>query len=738
MKTTSILLGLLAASAGPLTAQSSCGDSLLAAADTAGAIADCEALAIGPPESAEGRYRAGRLLLARYLAGADTDADRDRAERHFKRAIEMAPDSARYVLAMAEIQRTKTLVFDRMEVDDYVNRAVELARTHGSGALDEIEYRAGVVAWERYEQLANRYQFIGTARTVDPYVMMNEWKDIEWFFESQVRPLGDDPGGDDRREAEEHLRAALASNAQHVDAAGLLAVLLLEVPSGEPEGTSAARREEAVEVGQAVVRAAPDSGRAWAVLGMALARAGQWVRAQAAYDSALQKMRPPEAAPYLNLGPLLKAIDQARYGEMTAAQQEQLRRLYWTVSQPLFLADVNETQIEYFTRMTYVIHRWSDPFRRLPGYDADRGQVYLRWGPPEIWASFGRGAQSQWDALSSLEGERNTIFWVYTSSQLRFMFSMTPGFGRTTFSGDFRTFYNEARSLFPVRFDNVPSVAEMDTVLVQFVQFRGEGAESTELGVFTFMPIGRMARGSPADELTLETAAMVRDGRMRDVQRARREETIDAGDSLQVERRTFRFELPPSEYLLRVEARLPAVERAARSTSLLRIRPFTADSLSLSDLLVAERVAPRDTAFTRWTDFFYVPSAGRFVPDDPVGLLWEIYNLTPDSTGIARYTVDVQVTVRNIERPNFAARILGGLGDAMGLSAKGDDHVALTYDRDVTAESGGRQVEYLMIDLEGAPLAEYALTIRVTDRVSGSSAETLRRIVVTDTPLVPR
>ena len=706
-------------------AQGACGDSALARADTTAAIADCEALALAPPENPEARFRAGRLLLARYYAGAQTDADRDRAERHFQRASELAPDSARYVMGLAEIARTKTLVFTRSQADNLMDRAVELARTHGSGDQAEIEYRAAVMDWERYEQLAHRYQFFGDAQTVDPYVMLNEWKDVQNFFENRVRPVDGDVGGDDRRAAEAHLRAALAADPRHPGAAGLLAVLLLE------EG----RVAEAVDAGRQVVRAAPDRGAAWAVLGMALVREERWEEARQAFDTALQRMTPAEAAPYRDLALLLKAVDEARFDAMTPAQQAELNRLYWAVSQPLYLTDVNEVQLEFFTRLTYVMHRWGDPFRGAPGYDTDRGAVFVRWGPPEIWASFGRGAQSQFDALSSLEGERNTIVWVYPASQLRFMFSMTPGFNRTTFAGDFRTFYNEVRELFPVRFDNVAAVAMMDTILVQFAQFRGEGAASTELGVYAFMPIGRMTRDATVEELEIETAAVVRDGRMRDVQRDRRTERIRAGDSLQVERRSFRFEVQPSEYLLRVEARLPGVARAARSTSSLVVRGYGADSLTMSDVLVADRVAPRDSAFTRWTDFFLQPSAGRFLPDDPVGLLWEIYNLTPDSLGVARYTVEVRFTVFNVERRNFAARIFGGLGDAMGLSAQGDEQVALAYDRQVTIAPGGRQVEYLMVDLEDAQLAEYGIAIRVTDHVATRSVEVLRRIVVTETPL---
>jgi GWxTD domain-containing protein len=712
----------------PAAAQGTpCGAAEIAARDTAAAIAACERAVAADPDQAEARYRAGRWYLARFLA-AQAVGDREKAFTLIDEATQLRPDSAKYWLALGEVHRTYGDVFRRMQVGGLVDRAVRTAHEHGSGELADIEFRAGVIAWERYEEQAHRYLFVGEAIAVDPYQMLNEWRDVETFFRVQVKPDPGDPGGDDRRASEERLRAALVAEPRHVAATGLLAVLL-----GEEQ-----RWAEAEEVGRMLVRAAPDSGRAWAVLGAAQARQGRWREAQAAYDTALARMSAAEAAPYRNLGLILKALDQVRVQAMTPAQRAQLEATYWAVSQPLFLSAVNEPRIEYFTRLTYVIHRWTDPFRGLPGYDSDRGAVYLRYGPPDIWATFARGRVSGVDAASVLENERTAIVWVYQASQLRFMFSLTPGFGRTTFAGDFRTFYDEVRDIFPVRFDNVPAVAEMDTILVQFAQFRGEGGESTELGIYTFMPVGRMTRGATVREAELTTAAIVRDGRMRDVQQDRRQELIRADDSLLIEQRSFRFEMQPAEYLLRLEAELPALERAARSTSLLAIRSYGPDSLMLSDVLVAEQVAPRDSAFDRWRDFLVIPSVGRFTPDAPVGLLWEIYNLTPDSTGTARYTVDVRITVRSIERKGFAARILGGIGDAMGLTARGDDAVALSYDRSATARPGGTQVEYLSVQLEDAPKAEYAISLTVTDRVSGASREALRRIVVTETPFGAR
>ena len=701
-------------------------DSLAAAGDTVGALAMLEAAA--EAGSAEAHYRAGRLLFAQYLAdSAPAGNVRTRAEQHFRRATDLEPDSGHYWLGLAEVQRTRSLVTERMQVGGLVERALEAARAHGSGALADIHYRAAQLAWDDFEEQGRRYQFIGEARAVNQETLLDEWRSVEWFFDSQVRPDPGEPGADDLRNAEQHARAALGADPRHVQAAGLLTVVMAE----------GGRWEEAQETARRLVRAAPDSGRAWALLGLALARLDRWADAQAVYDTALTRMTSRQRGPYDNLALLLKTVDSARFESMSAAEREQLRRLYWTVAQPLFLNEVNQPRIEFMARLTYVMHRWSDPLRDLPGYASDRGQVYVRYGPPDIEANFGRGAVAGADAVSMLENERTAIVWVYRRSQARFMFSMTPGFARTRFGGDFESYYRQARNIFPARWDNVPAVADLDTMLVQFAQFRGADTEApTQLGVYSFMPVGRMARGVSTDELSLTTAAIVKDGALRDVTTARRTETIRGGDPEQVEFRTYRLPLAPGDYLMRVEAWIAEAERGARSTSLLGIRRYGPDSLMMSDIVMADAVAPQDSAYVRWTDFFVQPSAGKFRPDEPVSLLWEVYNLTPDSTGTARYTVDLRFTVREIERRGFAARILGGIGDAIGLSAQGDDRVALQYDRSIAVQPDGAVVDYVSVDLENAPEATYTVTLTVTDRVSGRVVAGRRQFWVTETGLV--
>lgn len=711
-------------------------DSLLATGDTAGAIATLERVIDANFRHAEARYRLGRVLWSRVPPNTKVSADRRRAEEQLRYATRFEPDSAKYWLALVEVLSRDDVSTARLLIPQYLERARQAAARHGAAAeLADAEYWMARDDWKRYEHLANRYLFVGDAIAVDQAVLMNDWRDLETFLRRQVTPDPGDPGALSRLEAEEHLRTAVAVNPRHIDAAGLLVVLL-----GEEE-----RWPEAYEVARTVTRQAPDSGRAWVLRGLALTRMGRWREAQRAFERALQRMSPEERAPYDNLAPLLKAVDQVSYAQMSSIEREQLGRLYWAVAQPLYLDGLNEARLEFMARLTYVEHRWRDPGGEFRGFESDRGIVYLRYGPPDVWATFGRGRVSQMrlamdelvgDALSSMEYERNTILWAYRQPKLRFLFSLTPGSTHITFSGDFRAFYEEARDIFPVRYDNVPAVAEMDSVATQFVQFRNDSARGvTDVAAFGVVPVGHMIRETDLDEVDVTAAVIVKDALGYEVHRDVRTDRVAPRDTLHMERRSWRFALSPSEYLMRVEARVPVADRSARGSSVITVRGFGGSALQVSDLLVAERVAPRDSAFERWTDFLIAPSAGRFAPGSPVGLLWEIYNLLPDSAGLTRYEVALRVTVTEFERRQFVAQIIGGISDAIGLSALGDDRVMIEYDREEPGRAGGTQVEYLVLDLANDQAATYEIVVTITDLVTGQTATASRNIQVTKTPL---
>ena len=68
----------------------------------------------------------------------------------------------------------------------------------------------------------------------------------------------------------------------------------------------------------------------------------------------------------------------------------------------------------------------------------------------------------------------------------------------------------------------------------------------------------------------------------------------------------------------------------------------------------------------------------RFAPGDTIFLYWETYGLAPDSTRSGRMRIEIGLRLAEVDRGReFTARVLGGVADAVGLSEKGEDRVAL-------------------------------------------------------------
>ena len=107
---------------------------------------------------------------------------------------------------------------------------------------------------------------------------------------------------------------------------------------------------------------------------------------------------------------------------------------------------------------------------------------------------------------------------------------------------------------------------------------------------------------------------------------------------------------------------------------------------------------------------------------------WETYGLGRDSTGSARARVELALRVDKIERRGAVEIALGGLGDALGLTAKGDDRVSLSYERVIPPAAGERAPDYLAIAIGNSPPGIYTLEIRTTDLV-GRGTTSQKRVV---------
>jgi len=679
---------------------------LASAGDTVGALAMLEGLIHENVRNAEAHFVAGRIYLARQNPDDRVSAPRRKAEEHFRYATRFEPDSAKYWLALADLFRSVDLTTLRIQVNGLVGKAEDAARQTGDAArLADAQYRLARAAWERYEHFGRRYAPLEADRQLAVPAVFDRWQYWQEFLDRGVREVP--VASEDLVEAEGNLWDILRLRRSDIPSTGLLVVLLGETY----------RWEETVPVAQRLVRLVPDSGRAWALLGLAYARTGRWREANATFDSAFTRMSDADIAPYRDLGQIMRHANRIQWEQAGAVEQAGLDSLYWRVAQPLVLTGTNEVQAEFYARITYTEHRWSDRWLRFRGYETDIGAVYIRFGPPDFWMVF----------------DRSRIVWVYAQTHFRFQFTLTPGYTRARFAGESREGLRVAQEESPARFDNIPLYRMLDTILVQVAQFRGSG-DTTAVAVFGAIPITRMTDSVPIADLPMMTGAVVTDDAGNELQRDRRREVVrDAGVD-GVVHRSWRLALTKGSYLLRAEAFVPPLERGARGMETVDVRTYPTGPLDLSDILVAGRVAPRDSAPARWSDFLIEPNGGRFRPGDSVALLWENYDLQRDSTGSAHYTVDLRFTVEAIARRSLFAQVVGGVADAMGLSAVGDDQVSIRYERSAAVPETGILPEYLTVDLHDAPEGRYTIAVTVTDLLAGTTMTRARTLLVNRDP----
>jgi hypothetical protein len=118
---------------------------------------------------------------------------------------------------------------------------------------------------------------------------------------------------------------------------------------------------------------------------------------------------------------------------------------------------------------------------------------------------------------------------------------------------------------------------------------------------------------------------------------------------------------------------------------------------------------------------------------DTLFLYWEEYGLARDpATGAGRSRVELALRLDDVDRKGqfVGARILGGVSDAIGLSAEGDNRVSLRFDRAVPLDGADRVPSYLAVALGNAPYGTYTLELTVTDLVAGRSARRQRTLRV--------
>ena len=691
-------------------------DAIAASGDTARAVALLDSAVRRDTRDAAAWHQLGLLQWHQARSARDPNFMKDQkkirlliaADTALRLATQLAPDSARYWLSLSRFNIQSGVSTMRFASSGQARDGMSAAERSGETLLlAEAADMAGMAAWRSYDAVANRGLPSGMSKV--QLGSNNNWnrnnaRDYVNSIASKIEP----PTGDN-----DHAAAlSLFSRAVGADSSNLRYSRHLYMAYAE-------RKQWPNLATVAALRAKqfPLDFQAQLALGLAYHRLANEQGATRAFDSAFVLMDESEADRLKNLSRILRPRapkemkgqvgDSASWAGLSSAQRDGLEAMFWMMSDPLALTQENEFRLEFLARVVFADFRWTIDEMDLRGADTDRGDVYVRYGPPDFEMTI---PGSTTDSRTRLDGGV-TLVWDY-NSKLTFFFDLQPGFATGRLSLFDRNYVEGVKDAVPVSFANVPATRLLDTIPMRITRFRS-GADSSDAVIAARIPIDSLVRANPLERVPVDIDLRIFD-QFVNVRGMESDQLTFARDSGSAPLdRAWTRRVGPGINVVRVEALQPDSKRGARAMS--RLDPATNVGFGMSDVLLGSKPELRGgvTMPSRWRDIAITPNAGRYARGSSIGLLWEMYDLVPRD---GRTTYRVAITVEREDRMGavgFAVRVLDNLGKAVGRAQQSRDRFTISFDRQGSARPV--LVEYLSLDMTQAPSGGYRLRVEVTD-----------------------
>jgi GWxTD domain-containing protein len=691
-------------------------DSLAANGDTARAVALLDSAVRRNTRDAAAWHRLGLLQWNQARSARNPNFMKDQkkirlliaADTALRLATKLAPDSARYWLSLSRFNIQSGVSTMRFASTGQARDGMSAAERSGETLLlAEAADMAGMAAWRSYDAIANRGLPSGMSKV--QLDNNNNWnrKNARDYVNSIATKIEPPTGDNDHATALGCFSRAVAADSSNLRYSRHLYMAYAERKKWQDLATVAARRASQF----------PLDFQAQLALGLAYHRLANEKEATRAFDSAFVLMDETEATRLRNLSRILRPRaskemkgqvgDSASWATLPSAQRDGLEAMFWMMSDPLALTQENEFRLEFLARVVFADFRWTIDEMDLRGADTDRGDIYVRYGPPDFEMTL---PGSTTDSRTRLDGGV-TLVWDY-NSKLTFFFDLQPGFATGRVSMFDRNYVEQLRDAVPVSFANVPASRLLDTIPMRITRFRS-GADSSDAVIAARVPIDSLIRANALDRVPVDIDLRIFDQFVK-VRGMESDQLIFARDSSTAPLdRAWTRRVGPGINVVRVEAFQGDSKRGARAMT--RLDPTTNVGFGMSDVLLGSKPESRDgvTMPSRWRDVAITPSVGSFARNSAIGLLWEMYDLVPRD-GMTKYRV--AITVEREDRMGavgFAVRVLDNVGRAVGRSQQSRDRFTIAFER-----QGGAvpvQVEYLSLDMTQAPPGGYRLRVEVTD-----------------------
>jgi GWxTD domain-containing protein len=684
------------------------------AGDTSGALALLDSARKADDRFAPAHFHRGLLLSRTSEMGFGDLFKRQLAVNSLTRAIELDGDNPWALLELGRL-RLK-MPFMRIAAEALFEKALKSAKAMDDpSALATVHYEIAQIYDRRFKSQQNRWNFTGDVTILDPVAAQFDYWYVKNFLQQSAAPVPD-AGEMDFGTAEVNYRAALEAEPGHEMAAAAFSIMLYENE----------RFDEMADIARRASKASPGSSRIRFALGLALLRRGEREQAYEALEAGYTLLSETERQTVASIAPLMRMNDSRAFESLSAAERTARERVYWDFADPLLLTNINEARLAYLGRVAYADLMFSTPDLSIRGALTDRGQIVLRYGEPTIVAQF--APDVTWtDYGESLA--KITTLWYYPGPEYKFVFVGPPAFNTAWFAGEFRDYAMQLRYDDPVRYDVLPGGLTVDSIPVQVARFRGDRLLATRVEMYAGIPTNKLAADAELAAVPVETALLILDGSRRRIVDER--DTVIVRDAAaRTPVRGFERDFLPGEYGVRIEALEPQANRGARALGNVSVLSFPSERFSVSDLLLGTGLRNRVPNPTKRGDVDLTVSPDLTVdPGETLGLYWETYGATKSADGMYRLSVEVKLTILELDRAKtFQAQLFGGVLDALRLSAEGREQVTITFPRTVAVSAGGddRVVHHLSVGLADAPPAQYRLELAVTDLESGRVVRTER------------
>lgn len=505
----------------------------------------------------------------------------------------------------------------------------------------------------------------------------------------------------------------------------------------------------------------PDDAQLWTYLGYAHYNVGNMDAASKSFETAFRYMTEEEQHAYERLDDILPRDERAQYQADAAAYASR----YWTSKDPRYLTPYNERKLEHYVRLTYADLLYGAPDVDLRGWNTERGQILVRYGPPQgdvviiprsssgvrMGTPGGGGTQSDPTGNVGLAlevarrgtdmdlGEEANTYNIWDYGTFKFVFEDPFR------NGEYRLYSPSASELadgslpwvndYTIKayetFDKTPELYEYEAPGRQIElpylvsSFRGSNGNS-DVYVNYGIPV---TEGYDPDQEMINLTAnagtfVVSDNRN---MLAERRQTIYGLRTSQIVRfeeanlwvNSEAFTTPPGNHEVSVEFETASGGTVAVQRREVPVHDFSGDRLAMSDVMLAYRVdeaydgKPVVASDILRNNFSIQPAPWSvFGVDQPIYLYFEVYNLGQNPDGAASY--DIEAVLAPKEDGSRVGRAIGrlfGAGDA-GVSVRLPIQVESADD-----------AQYLILGAENQEPGLYTLVVRIHDNVSNRDVE---------------